>query len=154
MWKRKKNNKDKQEMIRYEIRSFNLEAIKKAVREFADNAPKGVTTRILVKDDHSIDYNLLKPYLNGIPDKPFYMSKETYEIFEEKEKDIPYYLDLVQNAVDRYVQMYNKLPITEGDPYQKVNYHLLETNSLIHERPIIDLYITDDEDLITHKKPK
>ncbi|HHY74482.1 MAG TPA: DUF3939 domain-containing protein [Bacillus bacterium] len=153
MWKRIKN-KQKEENHYYQIHKFDLETIKKAVREFASRAPKGVTARILVKDDHTIDFDLLKPYLKGIPDQPFYMSKETYEIFEEEEKEIPYYLDLIQFAVDRYVQMYNKLPITPGDPYLKVNYLLLQKNNLIHERPTIDLYITEDEYLLTHKKPK
>ncbi|WP_458414396.1 DUF3939 domain-containing protein [Schinkia sp. CFF1] len=153
MWKWG-NNKQKPENANYQIHSCDLESIKKAVRDFALNAPKGVTTKVLVKEDHSIDFDLLKPYLNGIPDKSFYMSKETYEIFEEKDKEIPYFLDLIQNAVDRYVQMYNKVPITQGDPYKKVSYLLLEKNNLIHERPTIDLYITDDEYLITHIKPK
>ncbi len=134
--------------------NFDIESVKKAVREFADQAPKGVTTRTLVKDDHSIDFDLLKPYLKGIPEQKFYMSKETYEIFEEKDKIIPFYLDMIQFAVDQYVNMYKKIPITPGDPYRKVSYLLLEKSNLIHERPNIDFYITNDEYLITHIKPK
>ncbi len=152
MWKWGKDKKPQESY--YSTYNFDIEAIKKAVREFADQAPKGVTTRTLVKDDHSIDFNLLKPYLKGIPDRNFYMSKETYEIFEEKDKTIPYYLDIIQFAVDQYVNMYKKIPITQGDPYRKVSYLLLEKSNLIHERPAIDLYITNDEYLITHKKPK
>lgn len=152
MWNWGKNKKHQENY--YSTYNFDIDTIKKAVREFADHAPKGVTTRTLVKDDHSIDFNLLKPYLKGIPDRNFYMSKETYEIFEEKDKTIPYYLDIIQFAVDQYVNMYKKIPITQGDPYRKVSYLLLEKSNLIHERPNIELYITNDEYLITHKKPK
>lgn len=149
-WRKNKENKEN-----YNVTSnFDIETVKKAVREFADQAPKGVTTRTLVKDDHSIDFDLLKPYLKGIPEQNFYMSKETYEIFEEKDKIIPFYLDMIQFAVDQYVNMYQKLPITQGDPYRKVSYLLLEKSNLIHERPDIDFYITNDEYLITHKKPR
>ena len=152
MWKWGKN-KNSRETYNTTY-TFDIESVKKAVREFADKAPKGVTSRTLVNDDHSIDFNLLKPYLKGIPDKPFYMSKETYEIFEEEDKVIPYYLDMIQFAVDQYVHMHKKIPITQGDPYKKVSYLLLEKSNLIHERPNIDFYITSDEDLITHKKPR
>lgn len=152
MWKWGKNKKPQESY--YSTYNFDIDTVKKAVREFADQAPKGVTTRTLVKDDHSIDFDLLKPYLQGIPDRNFYMSKETYEIFEEKDRTIPYYLDIIQFAVDQYVNMYKKIPITQGDPYRKVSYLLLEKSNLIHERPTIDLYITNDEYLITHKKPK
>lgn len=149
-WGKSKNNQETFNMTY----SFDIESIKKAIREFADQAPDGVTTRILVKDDHSIDFDLLKPYLKGIPEENFYMSKETYEIFEEKDKIIPYFLDLIQFAVDQYVHMYKKIPITQGDPYRKVSYLLLEKSNLIHERPNIDFYITNDEYMITHKRPR
>lgn len=155
MWKRKKDKSIsiKEENLYNEPSHVDLETVKKAVREFADKAPKGITTRVLVKDDQSIDFDLLKPYLKGIPDKRFYMSKETYEIFEEEDKKIPFYLDMIQNAVDRYIEMYHKVPITPGDPYLKVNYLLLKKNNLIHEIPEIELFITEDENLITHKRP-
>lgn len=149
-WGKNKKNQENYNVII----NFDIDSVKKAVREFADQAPKGVTTRALVKDDHSIDFDLLKPYLKGIPERNFYMSKETYEIFEEKDKIIPFYLDMIQFAVDQYVNMYKKIPITQGDPYRKVSYLLLEKSNLIHERPHMDFYITNDEYLITHKKPR
>lgn len=155
MWKwiKDKHKNKVQHNINDVTIEVDLETVKNAVRDFAKEAPEGVTTKILVKDDHSIDFGLLKSYLKGVPDKTFYMSKETYEIFEEQDKDIPIYLDSVQYAVDRYVDMYDKLPIIPGDPYYKISYLLLENSGLLHERPTIDLYITDDEYLITHKKP-
>lgn len=158
MWKwtkNKKNHDDHSEDNNYnKIIHVDLDTVKTAVRSFADKAPKGVTTRVLVKDDHSIDFDLLKPYIKGIPDKPFYMSKETYEVFEEDRKDFPVYIDTIQQAVDRYVEMYNKVPTIPDDPYHKVSYIMLQNSLLITERPPIDFFITDDEYLITYKKPK
>ncbi|WP_017754300.1 DUF3939 domain-containing protein [Calidifontibacillus oryziterrae] len=159
MWKKWTKKKSNQQHIPNSYNNDNiievdLDTIKAAVRKFAENAPPGVTTKVLVKDDHSIDFNLLKPFLNGIPNKTFYMSKETYEVFEEKDKAIPLYIDKVQQAVDRYVDMYKKLPTIPDDPYQKVSYLMLENNSLLTERPPIDFYITNEEYLVTYKRPK
>lgn len=157
MWnwiKGNKNQNDHSDDNNYnKIIDANLDSVKTAVRNFAYHAPKGVTTRVLVKDDHSIDFDLLKPYLKGIPDKEFFMSKETYEVFEEAEKDIPVYIDIIQQAVDRYVEMNNKVPTIPDDPYRKVSYLMLMNSHLISERPPIDFFITDDEYLITYKKP-
>lgn len=144
----KNENKDD-----YPIIETSLTEVKRAVREFADQAPKGITTRVLVLDDHSIDFHLLAPYLNGIPNKPFYMSKETYEIFDESEKEMAIYLDKIQHAVDSYINMYNSPPTISGDPHFKVSYIKLENSGLLNERPNIDFYITDQEYLVSHKRP-
>lgn len=137
---------------KYEIIPASIDDIKDAVSAFAAQAPKGVYASVLVKEDHSIDFELLKSYLNGIPDKKFYMSQETYEIFEEEKKEIPKHMDLVQQAVDQFVSIKNELPMIEDDPFRKVSYYKLESLNLLKQRPPIEFYITDQENLVTHKK--
>lgn len=131
--------------------SVTLDQVRKAVREYAKELPKGVTRAVLVKKDNSIDFEPLVPYLKGIPDRKFYMSKETYEIFEEHEKEIPKYLDMVQQAVDAYIRYEKMYPVVEGDPNKKISYYHLERKGYLKERPPLDFYLTEEESLITHR---
>ncbi len=132
----------------------SLQDVREAVRAFADNAPKGIYSSVLVKDDNTIDYDLLAPYLHGIPEKNFYMSRATYEIFEEDEREICIAIDKIQAAVDAYVKETGELPYIEGDPYRKVSFYKLENRNLLGERPTLDFYITKEEYLVTHRKPR
>lgn len=146
----KKNKKVEQE----ENRSWptivaTIDDVNKAIRKYHSEIPKGASLRVLVNDDATIDYALLAPYLNGIPSQMFYMSKETFELFDVPE--LPLLMDKVQRAVDQYVEAYHKAPVIEGDPYYKVSY--LKLQDFLHERPQVDFYITSEEHLITHIKP-
>jgi len=132
----------------------NLEDVIKAVRTYSEKLPKGVYRTILVKDDFSIDFEPLAPILKGIPSQHFYMSKETYDIFEEHEKELPPIIDKVQKAVDQYVKDHKKYPMLPFDPMRRVNYYLLMQDHYLNEMPSIDLYITDYDGLISHHKPK
>ncbi|WP_268748338.1 DUF3939 domain-containing protein [Gracilibacillus boraciitolerans] len=82
------------------------------------------------------------------------MSKETYDLFEEEDKHIAYALDTIQRAVDNYIAQKKELPIIDYDPYRKVSMHKLEQLKLIDERPEMEFYITDEEQLVTTVKPK
>ncbi|WP_404331095.1 DUF3939 domain-containing protein [Mesobacillus maritimus] len=147
------NNK-KEETTEWLIIDVTLEDVVKAVRSFSERLPKGVYRTILVNDDYSIDFKQLAYILKGIPSKPFYMSKETYDIFEEKNKDIPPIIDTVQKAVDRYVKEQKKYPMLPYDPLRRVNYYLLIQEHYLEKKPDIELYITDYDGLISHEKPK
>lgn len=131
-----------------------LNEVVKAVRSFSDQLPKGVYRTILVNDDYSIDFKQLAPLLKGIPSKPFYMSKETYDIFEEKDKAIPPIIDKVQKAVDQYVKDQKKYPMLPYDPLRRVNYYLLVQEHYLNQMPEIELYITNYDGLVSHHKPK
>lgn len=131
-----------------------VEDVRKAIRGYSDQLPKGVYRTILVYDDHSIDFEQLAPTLKGIPTKKFYMSKETYDIFEENEKEIAITLDKVQNAVDLYVKEHKQFPMLPYDPLNRVNYYQLMQAHCLDVHPAIELYITDYDGLVTHKKPK
>ncbi|WP_316571224.1 AtpZ/AtpI family protein [Neobacillus sp. YIM B06451] len=127
--------------------------VRKAVRKFSDELPKGVYRTILVNEDNSIDFSQLVHILGGIPSKKYYMSRETYDLFEEAEKDIPAEMDKVQRAVDLYVKEKREYPMLPFDPSRRVNYYQLLKDHYLKEPPKIEFYITDCDGLVTHKKP-
>ncbi|MED1470319.1 DUF3939 domain-containing protein [Bacillus salipaludis] len=131
-----------------------LEEIRHAVRTFSDQLPKGVYRTILVRDDHSIDHKHIAPILGGTPSRNVYMSKETYDLFEESEKHIPPMMDLVQKAVDQYVKEHKEYPMLKFDSERRVNYYQLLEHHYLKEIPDIQFYITKLDGLITHVKPE
>ncbi|MGB8000323.1 MAG: DUF3939 domain-containing protein [Anaerobacillus sp.] len=128
--------------------------IRRAVSLFADWKREGISLKVLVKDDNEIDSTLLAPHLGGIPSESFFMSKETFELFEYKDRHIPYWIDTVQKAVDSYFYSENEPPVIEGDPFRKISFYKLERRALLHERPPLDFYLTDQERMISHRKPE
>jgi F0F1-type ATP synthase assembly protein I len=144
----KKNDKS------YPIIDVTIEGVRRAVREFSDNLPKGVYRTILVQEDNSIDFKQLASILGGIPSKKYYMSKETYDLFEENEKQIPIEMDLVQKAVDLYVKEHKEYPMLKFDPHHRVNYFQLLQDHYLKAAPETQFYITDLDGLITHIKPQ
>jgi hypothetical protein len=141
-------------LSKYPIINVSADEIRKTVREFSDELPKGVYRTILVNEDYSIDFTQLANKLGGIPSKQYYMSKETYEIFEEDEKNIPAIMDAVQIAVDHYVKEEKKYPMLAYDPIRRVNYYELMQNHYLDFLPEIEFYITDYDGIITHIKPQ
>ncbi|WP_226087095.1 DUF3939 domain-containing protein [Mesobacillus sp. S13] len=132
----------------------SVDEIKKAVRIYSEQLPKGVYRTILVKEDNRIDAEQLAPILKGIPSKNFYMSKETYDIFTENEKKLALTIDKVQKAVDLYVKEHKEYPVLPYDPLRRVNYYQLLNAHCLDAQPDIELYITNYDGLITHKKPE
>jgi hypothetical protein len=132
----------------------SVDEIKKAVRTYSEHLPKGVYRTILVKEDNRIDMEQLAPLLKGMPSRKFYMSKETYDIFTEEEKDLAITIDKVQKAVDLYVKEHKEYPMLPYDPLHRVNYYQLLNAHCLDTQPEIDLYITNYDGLITHKKPE
>ncbi|WP_058308200.1 DUF3939 domain-containing protein [Gracilibacillus massiliensis] len=150
MWFKKKAKEAKI----FPVRDVSFEEIQSAIHQYSQDLPPNIPLKILVKDDLSLDYTLLAPILKANPEKTYYMSKETYDLFEEKDKHIAYALDTVQRAVDNYIAQKKELPIIDYDPYRKVSFHKLEQLKLIDKRPEMDFYITDEEQLVTTIKPK
>lgn len=132
----------------------SVDEIKKAVRTYSEHLPKGVYRTILVKEDNRIDMEQLAPLLKGMPSRKFYMSKETYDIFTEEEKDLAITIDKVQKAVDLYVKEHKEYPMLPYDPLHRVNYYQLLNAHCLDTQPEIELYITNYDGLITHKKPE
>lgn len=129
----------------------SLEQIRIAVMKYEDDMPDSINRLNLVQSDGSLDTNRLTRYLGGISSSKFYLSRETFEIFEEPDKHIPYYLDLVQIAVDDYVNETGKLPIVPGTASQEVDYRILMQGHYLKEQPLIPLYVTNQEMLLSHR---
>ena len=148
------SQKEKNQTTDYPIIDVSLDQVRKAVRQFSDNLPKGVYRTIIVQDDNSIDFKQLANILGGIPSKMFYMSKETYDLFEENEKIIPAEMDMVQKAVDLYVKERKEFPMLQFDPNRRVNYYQLIQENYLKTTPETQFYITDLDGLITHIRPE
>jgi hypothetical protein len=133
-----------------ELRDISKEEVKKAVSKFANEKREGVLLSVLVKDDNQIDYELLAPYLNGVPNKAYYMSKQTYEIFEDQA--FVQTLDQIQEAVDSYIRNEKEFPIVDFDPEMRISYYKL--TPYLKEKPEFETYLTEDEHLITWKNPE
>ncbi|WHY78854.1 DUF3939 domain-containing protein [Neobacillus sp. WH10] len=138
----------------YPIIDVSIDDVRKSIRAFSNNLPKGVFRTILVQEDNSIDFKQLASLLGGIPSKKFYMSKETYDLFEESEKQIPIEMDIIQKAVDQYVKENKEFPMLKFDPQQRVNYYQLLQDKYLKAAPKTQFYITDLDGLITHIMPQ
>lgn len=133
---------------------LRLKMYERPFASFQINCHKVVYRTILVKDDHSIDFEQLAATMKGIPSRKFYMSKETYDIFEENEKEIAITIDKVQKAVDLYVKENKQFPMLPYDPLKRVNYSSCFQTPCLDTRPDMELYITNYDGLVTHIKPK
>ncbi|MYL32321.1 DUF3939 domain-containing protein [Pontibacillus yanchengensis] len=158
MWGRKKRNNKKKDTHQYSNdelpkRDVSIHEVRQAIQRFTSHLPNGVELQTIINEDNTINYELLSPYLDATPNETYYMSKETYEVFDEKDKQLAFDLDHIQQAIDRYMKQTNELPIIDGDPYNKVNYFKLERLGLISYRPEFTFYITDEEYLITYEAP-
>ncbi|MGV2621766.1 UNVERIFIED_CONTAM: DUF3939 domain-containing protein [Halobacillus marinus] len=150
MWNRKKKQTGGKEP---EQKDLSIHDIRKAVHSYADAKPKEVTLSVLIQDDLTLDYELLFPYLHAVPKDTFYMSRETYQLFEEQDKDLAHDIDMVQHALDLYMKQTQELPIIDGDPYKRISYYKLERLGLLPYRPERDFYLTKEEYMITYQKP-
>ncbi|WP_226576811.1 DUF3939 domain-containing protein [Halobacillus litoralis] len=155
MWNRKKKKKphssEKEPLKRQDL---SIHDVRKAVHAYADKKPSEVPLSVIIKEDLTLDYELLAPYLQGIPNKKYYMSRETYELFEEKDYELALEIDHVQHAVDEYIKQMQELPIIDTDPYKRISYYKLERLYLLQKRPNRDFYLTNEEHMITYKKPE
>lgn len=142
-WKKKQKT--------HEPVDVSLEQIRNAVMRYEDEMPGSINRLTLVQSDGSLDTNRLTRYLGGESKAKFYLSRETFEIFEEADRHIPYYLDLVQMAVDDYVNETGKLPLVPGSAAQEVDYRMLVQEHFLKELPPIPLYVTDQEMMLSHR---
>lgn len=129
----------------------SLEQVRNAVMKYEDEMPGSINRLTLVQPDGSLDTNRLTRYLGGASRNKFYLSRETFEIFEEADKHIPYYLDLVQMAVDDYMNETGKPPLVPGSNLQEVDYRLLMQDHYLKELPPLPLYLTDQEMMLSHR---
>ncbi|RXJ00411.1 DUF3939 domain-containing protein [Anaerobacillus alkaliphilus] len=146
----KKRNQKQKGVVQYQAINVSIEQVRQAVNEYADGLAKGISLRSIVRDDHSIDVDVLKGILKGIPNRPFYMSKETFEIFELAE--LPEQIDNVQKAVDQFIQENGEEPVIPGNADRKISYHLIR--HYLHDEPIVELYLDKHDRMVTHRRPE
>ncbi|WP_433943238.1 DUF3939 domain-containing protein [Paenibacillus sp. SN-8-1] len=144
-WKNKRSNAHRAAI------HVTLEDVRRAVLKYEDEMPAPINRMSLLQSDGTIDLSRLKRYLGGVSDQKFYLSRETYEIFPEEERHIPYYLDLVQVAVDDYVNETGRMPVVEGSREFEVDVHVLMNEHYLNELPTIPLYVTEQEVMLTHR---
>ncbi|WP_026690854.1 DUF3939 domain-containing protein [Alteribacter aurantiacus] len=150
MWfKRKKGGNNRKEKQNVTVRTITIDELQSAINAYANENPD-ISLRTLVKDNHEVDTDLLVSQLNGRPDRPFYMSKETFELFEDP--DYPKWIDRCQLACDQYVLETDEEPITPGDSTRKVNY--LKVQHYLKEKPPFQLYLHPQDRMVTHKAPE
>lgn len=133
------------------VKDLTLAEVQHAVHQFAREKPDGIYLSVLIKDQLEIDFTFLVPYLGCLPSHPFYMSRETYEIFEEP--DTPRWLDLIQRAVDHYMDDHQDFPVWDHEPAMRICYFKLKPYIPQEGTPPFDTYITEDEFLISREKP-
>ena len=151
-WNKKGN--EKKGISPLKVIDVSIQDVRRAISSFAEEKRDGISLKILVLEDNSIDHSLLSSYLGGIPSEPFYMSKETFELFEGEDKHIPFWIDKMQKAVDTYIRTEEELPIIEGDPFRKLSFYKLERKAILQERPPIEFYLTEQEQMVSHRKPE
>ncbi|WP_101843436.1 DUF3939 domain-containing protein [Halobacillus sp. Marseille-P3879] len=151
MWKKKKTPQKKAPL---KLMDLSIHDVRKAIHTYAEKKPNEVPLSVIINKDLTIDYDLLSPYIAGIPKKRYYMSKETYELFEEEDYDLAKEMDMVQQAVDLYINQMGEAPTIDLDPYKRISYHKLDRLHLLPQRPERDFYLTNEEFMITYQKPK
>lgn len=150
MWNPFKKEKTKT----YPVKDISLQDVRQAIRRYMNNLPDQTPLSVLINDDLTINFHELAPYLEAIPIQTYYMSRETYDIFDENQRHLAEDLDYTQRAVDQYIELTNELPVIHGDPYLKVSYHKLMKRGLITYRPPHEFYIDPKDHLINYTKPK
>ncbi|WP_335870857.1 DUF3939 domain-containing protein [Bacillus sp. 2205SS5-2] len=118
-------------------------SIDQAISEWGKNKHDTIDYSVLLKNDQSIDYTFLKPYLKTLPSNNIYMSRHTFKLYEESEKHRMYLLDTAQDALFLYLNKMDttKIPTLKGS--KKLNQHSLILAKVIEEPFPVDLYIQD-----------
>ncbi|PYZ96931.1 hypothetical protein CR205_14755 [Alteribacter lacisalsi] len=151
MWfKKRKGGNNRNEMKEPEIREVSIDEMRQAVNAYAKQLNPAISLRTIVKDNNEIDCHLLYEQLKCKPDKPFYMSKETFEIFEDP--DYPRWIDQCQVACDQFYLDTGNEPVAEDDPRRKVSIYKIK--DYLREEPPIDLYLHPQDRMVTHREPE
>jgi len=97
------------------------------------------------EDDLLINLKPIYNRLGGKPSKDFYMSRITFDIFEEDEKDLALLLDSMQVIVEDYFIKRGTLPIKPESEENEIEYPYLIGTGLLKDTPDTPLYIEEFE---------
>ncbi|EMA6343142.1 DUF3939 domain-containing protein [Bacillus cytotoxicus] len=136
-----------------EERPITKDELEQAMAKFLETNTNIVYT-VLVNDDYTVNYDLLKPYLQAFPTNKFLITKETLEVFEHTDENLELVkeIDLVQKAVDQYVTEKETFPIVEDNEERLIcGIKLAPYLDRILKR---DLYISEKHYLVSSKPDK
>ncbi|WP_240542858.1 DUF3939 domain-containing protein [Exiguobacterium qingdaonense] len=131
----------------------SLSELRQAIHEYEQGLPKGVNRTVLLNDEQEIDMTRLKHQLSGIARQRFYMSKETFHIVPEEEREIVYEMDQVQRALDLYMDQEKKLPLQKFQHTLQLDLARLREGGYLKTLPKRPYYVVD-ETLIVSLVPK
>jgi len=132
---------------------ITLSELRQAIHEYEQTLPKGVNRTVLLDDTQEIDMTRLKRHLPGKPRQRFFMSKETFYIVPEEERDIVYEMDQVQRALDLYMEQEQKLPLRKFQQTMQLDLARLREGGYLKTLPKRPYYVVD-ETLIVSLEPK
>ncbi len=82
-----------------EEREITKDELEQAMAQFLETNANIVYT-VLVNEDYTVNYDLLKPYLPAFPTNDFLITKETLEVFEHTAENLNLVkeIDVVQKS--------------------------------------------------------
>ncbi|MGG2066003.1 MULTISPECIES: DUF3939 domain-containing protein [unclassified Bacillus (in: firmicutes)] len=136
-----------------EEREITQDELELAMAKFLETNANVVYT-VLVNDDYTVNYDLLKPYLPAFPINAFIITKETLEVFENTQENLALVkeIDDVQRAVDQYVTEKESFPIVEGNANRLIC--SIKLGPYLKRTLERDLYISEKHYLVTSKPDK
>lgn len=142
----------KEEVTEQEV-DITLPQLREAIHEYEQTLPKGVNRTVLLDETQEIDLARLKKHLPGKPRQRFYMSKETFHIVPETEREVVYEMDQVQRALDLYFEQEKKLPLRKFQQTLQLDLTRLREGGYLKVLPKRPYYVVD-ETLIVSLEPK
>lgn len=142
----------KEEVTEEEI-DLTLPQLREAIHEYEQTLPKGVNRTVLLDEAQEIDLARLKKHLPGKPRQRFYMSKETFHIVPEDERELVYEMDQVQRALDLYFEQEKKIPFRKFQQTLQLDLTRLREGGYLKVLPKRPYYVVD-ETLIVSLEPK
>ena len=142
----------KEEVTEQEI-DLTLPQLREAIHEYEQTLPKGVNRTVLLNETQEINMARLKKHLPGKPRQRFYMSKETFHIVPEDEKELVYEMDQVQRALDLYFEQEKKIPFRQFQQTLQLDLTRLREGGYLKVLPKRPYYVVD-ETLIVSLEPK
>lgn len=132
---------------------LTLPQLREAIHEYEQTLPKGVNRTVLLDESQEIDLARLKKHLPGKPRQRFYMSKETFHIVPETEREVVYEMDQVQRALDLYFEQEKKIPLRKFQQTLQLDLTRLREGGYLKVLPKRPYYVVD-ETLIVSLEPK
>lgn len=132
-----------------EVIDLTLAELRYAIHEYERTLPKGVNRTVLLHDTQEIDTTKLKHHLKGTPRQRFFMSKETFHIVPESERDVVYEMDQVQRALDLYMDQGHTLPLRKLQDSLQLDLTKLRDEGYLKILPKRPYYVVDESLIVS-----